>query len=712
MLRKTRKLIRNAIATLRSYWWIAAGGLTALTVAAVIGSFVGKVPLPDAAPGAQSSRVLAVDGQAIDTFHGEVNRTSVGLDQISVNLQHAVVSAEDRHFYSHPGVDPQGILRALFADIRGRAIAQGGSTISQQYVRNAFSEVGRERTVLRKVREAALAVKLERRYSKRKILEFYLNTIYFGRGAYGAEAAARTYFNVAAKDLSVGQSAFLAGAIRAPLLFQAPEAAKRIRDQVLQMMVSERFIKPDQAATERKRDLVFVRGQAATSAGNPRGAYFVEYVRRALSDPTGEFKLSDAQLFGGGLVIHTTLDMRMQDAAEKAVASTFDRAGDPEAALVAMDPQGNVRAMVGGRDVGSVERARGFNYAAYPKSAKVGRQVGSAFKPFTLGAFVDAGYSIDSTFDGPPQIEIPSRQCMDEKRKPWKVSSFGNESFPPLNVTDATVHSVNTVYAQMVDLVTPKKVAEFVKKAGITEGITPVCSIALGSLGVTPLELARAYATFAARGKRPDVVFVTKIVAPGGRVLYEKSPHSDPTVEQNTADVISQVLQQVIKRGTGTGAGIGKPAAGKTGTTENHVDAWFAGYTTSLVAVVWNGFPPKEVNGATVVPEMTSVRGKAVTGGAFPATMWKKFMAEAMKGLKAGSFPAPSIKGQVVTPPSPCPDGTVTATSTDAPSPSPTCSPLPSPSPSPSPPAQPPPSPPPSTSPTPSPAPSHTKSPG
>lgn len=696
--RRGRRRIRRRRTqrVLRRWWLFAAAGLAVgiMTAAAL---FFGSIRLPEALPALQSSKVLAADGQVIGLLHAEEDRTVVSLTAIAKPLRQAVVATEDRDFYRHPGISPRGIMRALFTNVVSRRLAAGGSTITQQYVRNAFASVGKERTILRKIREAAVAVKLERRYSKNRILEFYLNTVYLGRGAYGAEAAARAYFKKTAKDLTVSEAAYLAGVIRSPERYQPDDdekSATAIRNQVLDDMVDADFLTESQAGRIKKEKLQFNLGEPARA--QTRAAFFVEYVRRLLGE---EFGLSDGEILGGGLELHTTLNLAMQDAAEAAVASTLDRPDDPEVALVAVDRNGLIRAMVGGRDVANAERARQFNFA-YQKGGSVGgRQPGSAFKPFTLAAFVEAGKSVNSTFLAPPSVVVDSRQCKDKDGSPWDVSNFDVADHGQLSVVDATVGSINTVYAQMVNLVGPSKVVEIANEAGIVSELRGVCSIALGTLPVTPLEMARAFATFAARGRRPDLIPITKIVGRGGRLIAERSHSGEQVMDENVADTVNFALQEVVKRGTGRAAAVGRPAAGKTGTTENHVDAWFVGYTPDLVAVVWIGYPPKEGK----IPEMTNVRGREVVGGNFPAMIWKKFMTAVLKGTKASSFNAPSIGGEVIAPsPTPCASPATPPPGFFCVSPSPeSTSPSPSPSPTPPPSPPPPPSPSPSLSPTP-----------
>lgn len=638
-------------------WWLFLALVVAGFVLLKVAGFMAEIPLPEAAPGAQSSKLYDANGQLIYTFHGTENRTIVPLDSISSNLKAAVVAAEDRSFYAHPGVDLRGIVRAGFSNVRGGEIGQGASTITQQYART-FAEVGKEVTLARKIREATMAVKIERQYSKDKILEFYMNTVYFGRGAYGAEAAAQAYFNKPASDLDLGEAAYLAGVIRSPSRYQLetnPQGVPIIRDRVLVSMREAGAITEAQMQEAKAVDLAEqFRFGAVPALDTPRAGYFIEYVRKLL---LREFKIDEKDLLGGGLKIYTTLDLRMQDAAEEAVRSTLDSDDDPEVGLLAMDALGQVKAMVGGRNVDDPQRARGFNFAANLPGDDGGRQPGSAFKPIALAAFVDQGKSINSTFAGPARISIDSRLCLNEG-KPWEVSNFENSAYGNMDMTQATTRSVNTIYAQMMDqVVTPKSFIAMADKLGVH--IPPVdegCALTLGTSPVTPLEMARVYVTLAARGKRPDVVVVTRIVSPQGETIAERRPRSEQTVNQNVADTVSWVLKQNMTSGTGTGARIQWPAMGKTGTGQDHQDASFVGSTPELTTAVWMGFPPDPTTG--VIPLMKGVRGRNVTGGSFPATIWRKFMAEALKLYeKHSDFPTPKITGEVMAPPPvPCPD--------------------------------------------------------
>ena len=599
-------------------------------------------------PQAQSSKVLASDGQVIATFHGEENRTIVPLNQISAGLQVAVVSTEDRSFFKHNGFSLRGVARAARANWEDRRIVQGGSTISQQLVRSVFPQVGTDRTFSRKLKEALWALRLERFYSKAEILERYLNTVYFGRGAYGAEAAARTYFKIPASELTIGQSAYLAGLIRSPEHYQLdenPERALQMRNSVIRGMIRGGFITPTEGNAALMEDLraQFKPGMTI-EVDSPRAGYFVEHVRRLLKS---EFRLSDEEILRGGLQIHTTLDLRMQDAAEAAVRSVLDRPNDPEAALVAMDPQGHVRAMVGGRDVDSINRARGYNFAEEVNHPGAGRPAGSAFKPFALAAFVAEGKSLKSTFSGASTVTIRSDHCRNGDGSPWQVSNYGHTGFGYLDVISATTNSVNTIYAQMMnEVVKPDKFIDITNKAGIDiPSHDKGCALTLGTTDVTPMEMARAFTTFAQRGRRPDPLVITKITKPSGQIVAQRSPKIFQTLDPNVADTVNYVLEENIRSGTGTGGRLGRPAAGKTGTTENFQNAWFAGYTPELTAVVWMGYAP-DAEGK--IAGMLNVHGRTVPGGSFPTTIWQKFMSRALQGIKATDFHEPKLGGEII----------------------------------------------------------------
>ncbi|GAC1419194.1 MAG: penicillin-binding protein 1A [Actinomycetota bacterium] len=585
------------------------------------------------APPIQSSRIVDRAGRQIAFLHGEQDRTVITRSQMPMSVRKAVIAIEDADFYSHRGISMKGIFRSALRNAQRDDISQGGSTITQQYVRNAYAQVGHERTLARKVREAKIALRIERKMSKEAILDGYLNTVYFGRGAYGIEAAAKTYFWKPALKLNLWESAYLAGVIQSPERFSShPKESLRRRNAVLARMLELKMITDSDFAKAKARPL----GIRKPRPQPVRAAYFVEYVRRLLITPKklGGYGLTDKQVYGGGLTIQTTLDLAMQDDAEKAVKSVLNLPDDPEVGFVATTTSGEVRAMVGGRNYTSLARARGFNFAAQVARG-MGRQPGSTFKPFTLTAYLEKGFSPRRYFAAPSRISV--RKC-GNGRAPWQPANYQNESFGALSVIQGTEKSVNTVYAQMVAAAGPENVVDAARRAGITSPLEPVCSITLGVFGVTPLEMARAYSTFATGGLRPDTLAVTKITGPGGRIVAKRNPKLTRTIKEEIANAVTGILQRVVTNGTGRPAAIDRPSAGKTGTTEQHRDVWYAGFTPhpGLAAVAWIGYPPDEHG---KIPVLRSLHGRTVTGGAFGGAIWKAFMQKAIEKAPVLEFP-------------------------------------------------------------------------
>ena len=586
-----------------------------------------------------------------------------------------MIAAEDRDYFEHEGVSPAGMIRAAWANVTSGEVQQGGSTITQQYIKNAVLE-DPSRTVERKMKEAILAIKLERRYSKEEILDFYLNTVYFGRGAYGIEAAAGVYFAKDAKELDVHEAAYLAGLIPAPAAYQKEEAGLERREHVLDAMEEEGYISAAAHDRAAKAKLRFDTSNPLRARRQP-AAYFLEWLRKDFLYP----HFGDC-LYRCGLKIHTTIDMEMQHEAEEAIAEALNEGKDPEAALVSLTPQGEVRAMVGGRDFTSVKRARGFNFATDGK-----RQAGSAFKPFTLLRAYEEGISPSSRFSGESPKTIDDPTCAGPEGI-WEPENYEGSSYGTLDLTQATANSVNTVYAELVSEVGAADVAELVERFGFTgsernDEIPPHCSLSLGTLDVSVLEMARAYAGFAGRGALPKVTPITWVEGRSGRCLLgylpppktkcKDSVDTEPkqVVDQNAVDVLTQTLEGVVEFGTGTDAAIGRPVAGKTGTTQDNRDAWFAGYTPQLATVVWMGYPiepgPDHKKGTAddVSPLMhycgdpvgcRPVHGIDVTGGSFPAAIWSAFMAAVLEGVDIEYFPIPvEMPGIVINPPPPPP---------------------------------------------------------
>jgi len=558
---------------------------------------------------AQTSIIYDADGGVLADLHAEENRTYVSLANIPMDLRNAVIATEDERFYEHDGVDFMGIARALWVNIfEGKH--QGGSTITQQYVVNTFIE--REDTITRKIREAMLAYKLESTYSKDQILEKYLNTIYFGHGAYGVEAAAQTYFGKSVTDLTTAECAMIGGAIKSPGRYSPridPEAAKNRRSTVLGQMLAQGYI--DQATHDVADTEPFTLAQATNEAD--RAPYFVDWVIQTLSDMYG----ADV-VYKGGLRVTTTLDPTAQTAAEQAIAGVLDEEGDPSAALVAIEPaSGEIRALVGGQDFDTHQ----FNVATQGR-----RQPGSAFKTFVLVTALEKGVSPEQTYESKAMsLSIPGGQT-------WKVSGVSGGGL--MRLRQATVKSVNSVYAQLILEVSADAVAETATRMGITTEINAVPAIALGSQEVSPLEIASAYGTLANGGVHMTPHGITEVKSASGEVLYAATPVKTQALSASVAYLTTDMLKGVISGGTGTAAKIGRPAAGKTGTTQEYRDAWFVGYTPDLVASVWIGYPDSQI-------EMKNVHGIKVTGGSFPAQIWAMFMKGALTDTPKNDFERP-----------------------------------------------------------------------
>ncbi len=558
---------------------------------------------------AQTSIIYDADGGVLAELHAEENRTYVSLANIPMDLRNAVIATEDERFYEHDGVDFMGIARALWVNI-SQGKHQGGSTITQQYVVNTFIE--REDTITRKLREALLAYKLESTYSKDQILEKYLNTIYFGHGAYGVEAAAQAYFGKSVTELTTAECAMIGGAIKSPGRYSPridPEAAKNRRSTVLGQMLTQGYI--DQATHDAADAEPFTLAQATSEAD--RAPYFVDWVIQTLSDMYG----ADA-VYKGGLRVTTTLDPTAQTAAEEAIAGVLDEEGDPSAALVAIEPaSGEIRALVGGQDFDTQQ----FNVATQGR-----RQPGSAFKTFVLVTALEKGISPEQTYESKAMsLSIPGGQT-------WKVSGASGGGL--MRLRQATVKSVNSVYAQLILEVSADAVAETATRMGITTEINAVPAIALGSQEVSPLEMASAYGTLANGGTHVTPHGITEVKSASGEVLYAAAPVKTQALTASVAYLTTDMLKGVISGGTGTAAKIGRPAAGKTGTTQEYRDAWFVGYTPDLVASVWVGYPDSQV-------EMKNVHGIKVTGGSFPAQIWAAFMKGALVDTPKNDFERP-----------------------------------------------------------------------
>jgi penicillin-binding protein 1A len=571
-----------------------------------------------------NSFVYARDGSVLGSIPAERNREPVSLTQMSPWLPKATVAIEDRRYYQHGAVDYVGIARAAWKDVTAGRAVEGGSTITQQLVRNLYT--GREKTFNRKLKEACLAIKLSRKWSKQRILDEYLNTVYYGNHAYGVEAAAQTYFSKRASELTLVQSALLAGLPQAPSdydPFHNPRAAIARRDEVLRALFANQQITTRQYDTAiRVRALNLKPGRVYSSIKQP---YFFSYVIDQLEREYGATTVRE-----GGLKVYTTIDPRLQRLAEKAIRDVLPYRTDPAAAVVSVEPgTGAIRAMT------AVVRTKGnqFNLAAQST-----RQAGSTFKTLVLASAIEQGADPDSTYyTSAPFTCSTGGWCNPEK--PWEVHTYDNSYSGPQSVTRATLRSDNTVYAQLTLDVGPRYVWNMAHRLGIKmQPDAPVASIGLGSLAVSPLDMAAAYATFPAMGIYAKPMAITKVILPGGKVDTASGwgkPQSKRALSQGVAWKVNQVLEQNAQYGTGAGSSDGvHPNAGKTGTTEDHADAWFDGYTRQLSTVVWMGYPKGEI-------PMTSVHVVPVAGATFAVPIWHEYMAGALWHHKVLDFPSP-----------------------------------------------------------------------
>lgn len=643
-----------------------------LVVAGVAGAgwVVGQVPLPPADPLVQTSYICAghvTDGCGPDTamaaLSGTENRTSVALEDVPDVLVDAVLAQEDRNFFSHSGVDPISIGRALWTDIRHQRFAQGGSTITQQYVKNVY--LTDDQSLMRKLREAALAVKLERELGKEEILERYLNTIYFGRGAYGVEAAARAYFGVPVGQLGITESAFLAGLIRAPESAEPtrhPEEADRRRNNALVRMVADGHItqaQMDEANATPVVELVRPR-QVREGLGEVVGAeygteYYVDAVRQWLIEEFGA-----AAVYGGGLRVYTSLDLDVQQAAFEAVTSTLDPANpdDPAAAVIALDADNDVVAMVGGTDFGTSQ----VNLTLGRDGGGTGRGPGSAYKPFALARALLDGGSLQDTYDAPGVKVFPGANDGAD----WRVTG-GGSSTGEYSLLDAMRTSSNTVFAQLMLDLGPARVNDVARQLGVTHAVPDVPSVVLGAGEVSVLDMASAYSSFRDRGEHRDPVMVVRVTDADGRVLYAADRSVSRVLDADVADQITYSLEGVVASGTGRSAAVpGQHVAGKTGTTTSNRDAWFVGYSCDVSIAVWMGYPTGDADGNPRL--MDSFRGIQVTGGSFPAQIWQQVMAHALDGRAPCAFPEVELPAATTTTTTlNCPVDTTDTTDPDTP---------------------------------------------
>ena len=622
--KKKSSMFKKIIIFLVVIFFIAGAGAAA-------GFFVsvsGKLPdvTANITPNA-SSRIYDTKGRLITTVHAEENRIPVPISEVPKNLQNAFVAAEDVRFYEHHGVDPRGILRAIRANVvSGNATGQGGSTITQQLARNAF--LTQEQTLKRKLLEVVLAFEIESKYTKQQILEMYMNQIYFGQGCYGIQTASRVYFGKDVKDLSLAQCALLAGLPNSPNYyspFRSVEAAKYRQAIVLDQMAKYGYISEADAAAAKKADLHLAKPQSAKTTENT-ASYFVSYIIQTISDKYG----SDT-IYKEGLQIYTTLDLDMQKDAENALkndlpAGSKDSKGltQPQGALMSIEVgTGQIKAMVGGRGEDHFNRA-----------VQMVRQPGSAFKPFV---YVTA---FENKFE-------PSDLLSNEKKTyagGWTPKNYEGESGGKVTLEQALIDSMNIPTIDLANRVGMSKILKTAQDAGISTLVMSGkqnddnLAASIGGLtnGVSVYDMAEAYSVFANDGKLIKPIAVLKVVDRNGSVLEDHTgtPESTQVINENAVYKLTSILQEVISRGTGGNAYIGRPAAGKTGTTDGEHDAWFVGYTPQLVTAVWIG------------DDTSSNAG--YTGGTIPAAIWRDYMKAALSGYSGKNFYIPeSIRQQI-----------------------------------------------------------------
>jgi penicillin-binding protein 1A len=568
------------------------------------------------------SKVYSINGEEVARFYEE-RRELISLSEIPDHLINAVISIEDHLFFRHRGVNLKGVLRALWRNIMAGRIEEGGSSITQQLAKLLF--LTPEKTYSRKVKEALLAIKIERRYTKEEILERYLNKVYFGHGTYGVEAASQFYFGKSAKDLDLAESALLAGLIKAPHRYSPianPERAKTRQKIILRRMVRLGYISPSQADEAAERFLRMLDEEKIKRRPiQNRAPYFVEYIRQICEERYGD------ALYKRGLMIYTTLDLKMQEAAQEALIRGLERMNrlcrnkeqKVEGAIVAVDPKtGYIKAMVGGSGFTTKNQ---LNRVIHAK-----RQPGSAFKPFLYAAAIDNGFTASDTLRDEPVT-------YDDWGREWSPKNYDGKFRGIVTLRKALEDSINVASIRLMEKVTPERVVEYAHRMGIRSHLYPTLSLAIGTSEVTPLEICMAFGVFANQGIRVEPIAIRYVKDFDGVVLEENIPIEEEVLSKQTAYVITNMLEGVVKRGTGRwaiGKRLGRPVAGKTGTTNDFVDAWFVGFVPDLVAAVWVGYDKGQVS-----------LGDRMAGGVVAAPIWRDFMEKALLDIPPKEFPIP-----------------------------------------------------------------------
>ncbi|MGP0008055.1 MAG: PBP1A family penicillin-binding protein [Methylocella sp.] len=584
------------------YWGMIATVWAVVASASVIAYQATKLPPVDAlaVPKRPPNIAILDESGALLANRGDTGGAAVRIADLPPYLPKAFIAIEDRHFYSHFGIDPSGILRAAFHNLSSGGTVQGGSTLTQQLAKNLF--LTQERTASRKIQEAILALWLEHKYSKTQILELYLNRVYFGSGAYGVEAAAQKYFGHDARNVTLPEAAILAGLMKAPARLapnRNPAGAAERAEQVVEAMRQEGFITDAMALLALAHPAQAIRDQNASSIN-----YAADFVMDSLDDTIGAIDED--------ITVSTTLDSSLQGAAEKALTEALDRKGAAfnvgQGALVALAPDGAIKALVGGRNYADSQ----FNRAV---SAK--RQPGSAFKPFVYLAALESGLNPDSVREDAP-INV----------KGWQPENYSHEYFGPVTLTKALSLSLNTVAVRLGLEVGPKAIVRVAHRLGIMSDLSANPSIALGTSEITPLEIVTAYAAFANGGIGVQPQIIAKVKTASGKLLYQRKGASNGRViDPNYVAMMNAMMQETLLTGTARKGGVpGWQAAGKTGTSQDWRDAWFIGYTSHLVAGVWLG---NDDNSPT----------KKASGGTLPVEIWSHFMRAAHQGVPPQPLP-------------------------------------------------------------------------
>lgn len=584
-----------------TYWGFVMCLWAGIALAGLVVYYGARMPasttwsIPDRSP---NIKIVSVDGKLLAN-RGMTGGEAVGLHEMSPYIPQAVMAIEDRRFYSHFGIDPIGLARAMATNLASGSFVQGGSTLTQQLAKNLFLKP--DRTLERKVQEVLLALWLEQEYTKDQILEMYLNRVYFGSGSYGVEAASRRYFNKPARDVTLAEAALLAGLLKAPSRLSPardPKAAEERAQLVLSAMREEKFISDRELTTA-----MTAPAARATAYWTGSEHYVADRIMEELPELIGEVR-SD-------IVVDSTVDLTLQELAEKSIRRLIDENGGKlnvsQGALVSIDNSGAVRAMVGGYD---------YANSQFDRASEARRQPGSAFKPFVFMAALEQGRTPDSVRNDAP-IRIGK----------WTPENYNGKYFGEVTLATALAKSLNSVAAQLAMEVGPEAVVEAAHRMGIRSDLQANVSIALGTSEVTPLELTAAYMPFANGGYRPDVHFVRRVTTTEGEVLYENTGGGGPrVVRPEVVGMMNAMMAGTVETGTARKAAFAWPAAGKTGTSQNSRDAWFVGYTANLTTGVWFG----NDDGSPM---------KNVTGGALPAQAWHEFMVAAHEGVPVAALP-------------------------------------------------------------------------